>query len=116
MVPSNNWRLTVDSFLIIPLVLAGGFALFLFCLGLALVGWVVGRVEMGKRKAEALEKERRHQERLRALELGFPLPEADVAHAQADARRATWAGVVGFLVPLGLAGLALGATAIILDH
>jgi hypothetical protein len=116
MVASNNWRLTVDSFMMIPMVLAAGFALFLFCLGVAIVGWVVGRVEMDKRKADALEQERRHQERLRALELGFPLPEAELARAQADTSRARWAGIVGFLVPLGLAGIAVGATALILDH
>jgi len=116
MVASNNRRLTVDAFSMVGVILVSGFALFMFCIGLALVGWVVGRVEMDKRKADALEQERRHQERLRALELGFPLPEAELARAQADASRARWAGAVGFLVPLGLSGLALAATVIVLDH
>ncbi len=106
----------MDSFSLIGVILVGGFAALMFCLGLALVGLVVGRVELEKRKADALEQERRHKERLRALELGFPLPEAELAHAQADGRRAVAAGIVGFFVPLGLGGLAVGATAIILDH
>jgi hypothetical protein len=105
-----------NSFFIIGLVLAGGFALFLFCLGLALVGWVIGRVEMDKRKADAQEQERRHQERLRALELGFPLPEADLARAKADEVRARSAGLVGLVVPLGVAGIAVAATAMILER
>jgi len=106
----------VDSFTIIGLVLASGGALFLFCLGVALVASIVGRVEMERRKSEAVEQERRHKERLRALELGFPLPEAEVARAEAESKRAQAAGTVGLVVPLGLGGIAVGVTAIILDH
>jgi Flp pilus assembly protein TadB len=106
----------MESFLTVQMVLAIGAAVFLFCIGMALVGWVVSRAEIDKRKADAVEQERRHKERLRALELGFPLPEAELARAEAEGKRAKAAGGIGITVPLGLGGLAVGATALILDH
>jgi hypothetical protein len=66
---------------------------------------------------EQRQHEMEHTERMRALELGHALPTPEVAKANADAVTAvaTAAGFIGVLVPLGMAGAAYGATALIVN-
>src|SRR5262245_60712233 len=52
------------------------------------------------------DKARAHAERLKALEVGQPLPDAEVAQAHADATRAWAAGLTATFVSLGLGGIA----------
>lgn len=54
-----------------------------------------------------------HAERMRALELGVVLPDAEVAWAAADRSRARGAGAIGVLVPLLSAVGAVVATAVL---
>jgi hypothetical protein len=61
------------------------------------------------------ERELAHTERMRALELGQPLPDADLAQARAEASRCRTAGALGILVPLIAVGGSLIATAILLN-
>jgi hypothetical protein len=86
--------------------LAGAAALLaLFC-GIALLMWIDYR-------SKIREKEHAHTERLRAIEAGQPLPDVDVARAQADATRSRSAALTAIFVPLGMAGAAVGATALV---
>lgn len=102
----------------------GGFASGLGALGLfggiALLVWVSNRTETEKRKVQLeldlKQRQIEHAERLKALEAGHPLPDADIAAARAEGRRA-WAGAtVGFVVPPAVFGLALASTAVVLGH
>jgi hypothetical protein len=77
--------------------------------GIALIVLVSGKGEVQKRQLE-------HAERMKALELGRPLPDADIAWAGADRGRAVAAGFIGTLVPLVLIGSALGGTAIVFTY
>lgn len=77
--------------------------------GIALLMWVDAR-------GKGQERQLAHTERLKALEVGRALPDADVARAQAEASRAWAAATVGFLVPLGVMGAAIGATALVFNH
>ena len=75
--------------------------------GIALIQWVTSKGEAQKRQLE-------HDLRLKALELGQPLPDADIARANAERTRAAAAATVGTLVPLFLIGAAVGATVLVL--
>jgi hypothetical protein len=86
--------------------------------GIALLVWVTQKGEEQKRKLQAerdaQQREVAHVERMKALELGQPLPDADVARANAERTRARWIGIVGLVVPLGTAGLGLVVTVLVL--
>jgi hypothetical protein len=86
--------------------LAGSIGAIAFFGGIALVMWI-------DQKGKAREKELAHIERMKALELGLPLPDADIARANAEATRARAAGLTAILVPLGMAGAAVGATPLV---
>src|SRR5256885_757953 len=75
--------------------------------GIALLMLIDGR---GKAKERALA----HAERMKALELGQPLPDAEVARAKADASRAWARGLCAAAASLGMVGASLGATALVL--
>src|SRR4051812_40306982 len=82
----------------------GAFALFG---GIALMMWIDARNKQHER-------ELKHTERIKALEMGQPLPDLAVASARAAQIRTVLLGLVCFLVPVGLAGIAVGATALVL--
>jgi hypothetical protein len=72
---------------------------------------------------QARQRELTHAERMKALELGLPLPEVEIARAQAEAVKAKTecakfivARVMRLLLPLGVSGIALGASAIVICH
>jgi hypothetical protein len=65
----------------------------------------------GRNKAK--ERELAHAERMRALELGQPLPDAEAARARSDASRAWARGLSAAAASLGMAGAAVGATALL---
>jgi hypothetical protein len=99
-------------------VFGGAFGLFALFGGLALIIWVASTADLKKKQMQQeqdmKEREFQHAERLKALERGVRLPDADLASARAEATRAVAAGLVGGVVPLAMAGTAVGATAIIL--
>ena len=74
--------------------------------GIGLLMWIDYR---GKIR----EKEYAHAERMKALEVGQTLPDADVSRSEADASRAWAAGLTAILVSLGMVGAAVGATALV---
>src|SRR3954469_3075358 len=77
--------------------------------GIALLMLIDGRYK-------AKERELAHAERIKASELGQLLPDADVAQAKSDASR-TWArGLSAAVTSLGMAGAAVGATALVLQR
>src|SRR5262249_41703308 len=98
----------------------GALATFGFFGGLALLVWVShkgkGEKKRLKHERELQQRQMEHAERLKALELGLPLPDAEVARANADRSRYWAAGLVGVLVPLFMTGAAAGTTAIILEQ
>lgn len=61
--------------------------------GIAFCSWIDHRLKGKQRQLE-------HEERLRSLEAGIPLPDAEVARAKVDGTRAWMAGLIGTLVPL----------------
>jgi hypothetical protein len=75
--------------------------------GIGLLMWIDQR---GKARQRELE----HTERMKALELGHTLPDAEVARAQADGSRTTAAALVATFVSLILMAAASGATALVL--
>jgi hypothetical protein len=83
---------------------AGTVALFAF---LSFCVWI----DHVKKKAE---REAAQKEKLKALELGYPPCDADIAQAQAFASAAWAAGLIGLLVPLGVVSLTFGGTVIAL--
>jgi hypothetical protein len=85
---------------------AAGFGTLAFFGGIALLMWV-------SYKGEAQKREYEHAERMKALELGQTLPDADIARANADGSRARAAGTIGTLVPLATVAAAIGATALV---
>jgi hypothetical protein len=99
-------------------VVSGALALGGLFGGLALIVWVASRADLQKKQLlqerEVKEREFQHTERLKALERGVPLPDADLAAARADTARAVAAGLVAVVVPLVMVGTAVGATVIIL--
>jgi hypothetical protein len=56
------------------------------------------------------ERDAAHAERVKALELGFPPPDAEVERAKAYASAAWAAGLIGLLVPLGVVVLTFAGT------
>jgi membrane glycosyltransferase len=73
------------------------------------------------RAEEARQREMTHAERLKALELGRPLPEVELARAQTETTRARAEAakvivgvIVRGLVGLGTLGIAVAATAVVL--
>ena len=67
-------------------------------------------------KGKAREKELAHAERLKALETGQALPDAEVARSGAEASRAWAAGLTTVTIVLGMAGAAVGATAMVFTN
>jgi hypothetical protein len=58
-----------------------------------------------------------HQERMKALEMGFPPLDAEIHRAKAYASAAWAAGLVGLLVPIAVVSLAVAATIVaVLNH
>src|SRR5205823_5905816 len=100
--------------------IAGALGSLGFFGGIALLVWAGNKGEAEKKKLqherELKQREIEHTERLKALELGQPLPDAEVARAQAERSRFRAAGLVAVLVPLAMGGAAVGSTPIILNH
>jgi hypothetical protein len=96
--------------------LAGAAGLLAFFGGIALIVLAGSRGEGEKRKAEAEKARLDHEARMRALELGRPLPDLEVARVGMERTRVRAAAVVAWLVPWGAIGAAVGTTAILLDH
>jgi hypothetical protein len=65
---------------------------------------------------ERTKKQLAHTERMKALELGQPLPDAAIARAQALGSRAWAAGTIGILVPLAMIGGGAWGTVFILHQ
>src|SRR5215472_1523088 len=97
---------------------AGALGLFALFAGIALLVWVSNKGESEKRKlnheAELQQRQLAHAERLKALEAGFPLPDADLALASTDRIRAGVAGAIGIVVPVVTVGGAVAGTALVL--
>jgi hypothetical protein len=97
---------------------AGALGVFAFFGGIALLIWVGNKGESEKRKLKHDEDMQRrqmeHTERLKALEAGFPLPDADLAFARTERVRAAVAAAIGITVPAVMVGCAVGATALVL--
>jgi len=74
--------------------------------GVGLLMWIDSRSKLKVRQLE-------HAERLKALECGQPLPDADIARAAAEQSRTRAAGFIGTVVPIVMAGVAIGGTAIL---
>ena len=89
--------------------LSAALALLALFGGIALLMLIDGR-------SKAKERELVHAERMRALELGQPLPDAEVARARSDASRAWARGLSAAAASLGLAGAAVGATALLVGR
>src|SRR5438128_2605714 len=89
----GRWGMDMDAAYV--MMTMGGLAFFG---GLALTFW-------DRRKRE--ERQTAHLERAKALELGQPLPDAEIARATAEVTRARAAGLIGALVP-GLMTVAAG--------
>src|SRR5262245_62669854 len=89
--------------------LSAAFALLALFGGIALLMLIGGR-------SKAKERELAHAERMQALELGQPLPDAEVARARSDASRAWARGLSAAAASLGMAGAAVGATALLVGR
>jgi hypothetical protein len=89
--------------------LSAAFALLALFGGIALLMLIDGR-------SKAKERELAHAERMRALELGQPLPDAEVARARSDSSRAWARGLSAAAASLGMAGAAVGATALLVGR
>jgi hypothetical protein len=103
--------------------IGGGFATGMAALAffgcIAVCQWISARTEEQKRLLA-------HEARMRALELGKPLPEDESepvvrptvleSYARAEMSRARAAGTIGTLVPITLTGAAVGTTAIVFDR
>lgn len=74
--------------------------------GIALLMVIDGRNKTRVRQLE-------HAERMKSLESGQPLPDAEVARAKTAAQRAWAAGLTALCVPLGLGGIAVAGSALI---
>ncbi len=89
--------------------LAAALGTLAFFGGIALLSWID---YLKKRK----DRELSHQERLKALELGHPLPDIEIARSGTESTRAVMLGIIGLLVPISVIGMAVGATAIVFDQ
>jgi hypothetical protein len=100
--------------------IAGALGSLGFFGGIALLVWASNKGEAEKKKLqherELKQREMEHAERLKALELGQPLPDGEVARAQAERSRFRAAGLVAVLVPLAMGGAGVATTAIILGQ
>jgi hypothetical protein len=100
-------------------VLGGAVALGALFGGIALIVWVASTAELKKKKLEqereARERELQHAERMKALEAGYPLPDADLAIARTERIRAGVAAAIGIAVPVVALGGAVAGTALILS-
>jgi hypothetical protein len=65
-------------------------------------------------KNETRRVENAHVERMKVLELGLPLPDADLARYKAENNKTATAGAVAMVVPFTMAASAVGVTALIL--
>jgi hypothetical protein len=93
---------------VVALCGAAGTVAFFACIGFA--SWV----DYLKKKGES---EAAHQERMKALEMGHPPLDAEIERAKAYASAAWAAGLIGLVVPLGLASLTLVGTIVaVLNH
>jgi hypothetical protein len=79
---------------------------------LALFGCIAFGCWLDYRKKRQ-ERETAHQERMKALELGIPLPDGDLAWAAAERTRGLMAGLIGLFVPVLGALAAVIATAVL---
>jgi hypothetical protein len=77
--------------------------------GIALLMLIDGR-------SKAKERELAHTERMRALELGQALPDAEMARARSDASRAWARGLSVAVTSLGTAGAAVAATVFLVER
>jgi len=84
----------------------GSVAVFSF---LAFAVWIDYRKKKDERDAA-------HQQRMKALELGHPPLDAEIARAKAYASAAVAAGVIGVLVPILLIALAVTGTIVAVLH
>lgn len=82
---------------------AGMFGLFG---GIGLLMWIDSR-------GKAQERQLSHAERLKALETGQTLPDAEVARYNAEASRAWAAGFATLVITVGMGGVAVGATSLV---
>jgi hypothetical protein len=87
-----------EDLLIMLASVVGGVLLFVFA-----ITWMALRHDQTKKRME-------HEERLKSLELGQPLPDAHIAQAKAASSRVQAVAAVGVLVPLLMAGTAFGST------
>lgn len=62
------------------------------------------------------ERDAAHLERMKALELGFPLLDAEIERAKAYTSAAWAAGVIGLVVPIVLLSLTLAGTIVALSY
>jgi hypothetical protein len=99
---------------------AGALGLFALFGGIALLIWVGNKGESEKRKlnheAELQHRQLEHAERLKALEAGFPLPDADLALARTERVRAGAIAAIGITVPVVTAGCAVAGSALVLAN
>lgn len=95
----------MDEEIIFPL--AGVLGSVAFFGGIGFLMWLDAR---GKQKQRELE----HTERMKALEMGQPLPDADIAQSNAVRARAWALGAIGVFVPFIMVCAAIVAT--VLSH
>jgi hypothetical protein len=92
-----------------------GFGLASMVGAAALFGFLafVVRIDYSKKKNES---DAAHRERMKALELGYPPQDAEIAQARAYASAARAAGLVGLMVPVVVVTLAVIATIVAVLH
>ncbi len=93
----------MDGIFIGLFIVAGTVAFFAFC---AFAVWADYRKKKDEREAA-------RDERMKALEMGYPPADAEIARVQVDASAVWAAGLIGFLVPLALIGMTGTITIII---
>jgi hypothetical protein len=74
----------------------------------------IALIVLASQYGQARKRELEHVERLKALDLGQPLPDADIAWANAESARTNAAAAVAVFVPLVLVAGAVGGSALIL--
>src|SRR5438477_10054631 len=84
----------------------GSLAVFAF---LSFAVWIDYRKKKDERDAA-------HQERMKALELGFVPPDAEIERARAYASAAWAAGVIGLVIPVVVVALTLAGTIVAVVH
>jgi hypothetical protein len=81
----------------------------------ALFGFLAFAIWMDYRKKKD-ERDAAHQERMKALEMGYPPQDAEIARAKAYAGAAWAAGLIGLVVPVVVTALAVAATIVAVLH